>query len=143
MNIGDKLWHPCNMDIIEHKIISIRQYGGFNHYVSKAVHNVGACGKVEVILDEHKGKLRFVELINEESIEYSSGLKDFVEGNYYNNIEEAKLEFYNQQKTIAWSNMEQKKRWYEDSLKRYEQVKILITTIEKDINEKNNKQNNP
>ena len=83
IKIGDSLWRPCNVDIIEHRVISIRQYEGFNHYVTKAVHNVGACGRVEVILDEHKGKLTFVELLDEEDLKYSSGLKDFVEGTYY------------------------------------------------------------
>lgn len=133
IKIGDSLWHPCNMDIIEHKVTSIRQFNGFNHYVCKAVHNVGACGRVEVILDEHKGKLKFVELLYEENLEYSSGLGDFIEGNYYNNKKEAELEFYKQQETIAWSNMEQKKRWYEDAVKRHEQVKLLVKTIKESL----------
>ena len=135
IEINDSLWHPCNVDIIEHKVISIRQFEGFNHYVTKAVHNVGACGKVEVILDEHKDKLRFVELLNEEHIEYSSGLGDFVEGNYYLDKREAELEFYRQQETLTWSNMEQKKRWYEDAVKRYEQVKLIVKTIKESLHE--------
>ena len=129
IKIGDSLWHPCNVDIIEHRVISIRQYEGFNHYVTKAVHNVGACGRVEVILDEHKGKLTFVELLDEEDLKYSSGLKDFVEGAYYTTKKEAELKFYEQQETLAWSNMEQKKRWYEDAVKRHDQVKLLVKTI--------------
>lgn len=137
MQIGDYLWHPCNMDIIKHKITSIRQYEGFNHYITKAVHNVGACGRVEVILDEHKGKLRFVELIDEEDIEHSSGLHTFVEGNYYIDKREAELEFYNQQLTLCWSSMEKQKRLYEESLKRYNQVKLLVKTIKNTINESN------
>lgn len=135
IKIGDSLWHPCNMDIIEHRVISIRQFDGFNHYVCKAVHNVGACGRVEVILDEHKNKLRFVELLYEEDLEYASGLKDFVEGNYYTNKKEAELEFYKQQESIAWSNMEQRERLYKESVKRYEQVKLLVKTIKESLNE--------
>ena len=134
LKIGDSLWHPCNLDIIEHKITSIRQFEGFNHYVTKSVHTVGACGKIEVILDEHKDKLRFVELLHEEDIEYASGLGDFVEGNYYSDKRKAELEFYNQQETLTWSNMEQKKRWYEDAVKRYEQVKLLVKTIKESLN---------
>jgi len=117
------------MDIIEHKVISIRQFDGFNHYVLKAKHDVGACGKLEVIIDEHKGNLRFVELLDEENIEYSSGLQDFVEGNYYTDLNKAKLSFYTQQETLAWSNMEQKKRWYEDAVKRHNQVKLLVKEL--------------
>jgi len=135
IKIGDSLWHPCNIDIIEHKVVSIRQYEGFKHYTTKAIHDVGACGKVEVILDEHKNNLRFVELINEENIEYSSGLQDFVEGNYYSDKRKAELEFYKQQEVLTHSNMEQKKRWYEDATKRYEQVKLLVKTIKESLNE--------
>lgn len=133
IKIGDILWHPCSMDIIEHKVISVRQYEGFNHYISKAVKNVGACGRVEVILDEHKGKLRFVELIDEENIEYASGLQDFIEGNYYVDKKEAELEFYKKQETLTWSDMEQKKRWYEDAVKRHEQVKLLVKALKDKI----------
>ena len=129
IKVNDPIWHPCNMDIIEHKDISIRQFDGFNHYVLKAKHDVGACGKLEVIIDEHKGNLRFVELLDEENIEYSSGLQDFVEGNYYTDLNKAKLSFYTQQETLAWSNMEQKKRWYEDAVKRHNQVKLLVKEL--------------
>jgi predicted nucleotide-binding protein (sugar kinase/HSP70/actin superfamily) len=129
IKVNDPIWHPCNMDIIEHKVISIRQFDGFNHYVLKAKHDVGACGKLEVIIDEHKGNLRFVELLDEENIEYSSGLQDFVEGNYYTDLNKAKLSFYTQQETLAWSNMEQKKRWYEDAVKRHNQVKLLVKEL--------------
>lgn len=137
INIGDTLWHPCNMDIIEHKVISIRQFEGFNHYVLKSVHNVGACGKIEVIIDEHKGRLRFVELLYEEDIPYSSGLQDFVEGNYYTDKREAELEFYRQQEILTWSNMEQKKKWYEESLKRHEQVKLIVKKITESLKSNN------
>src|SRR5690554_5597381 len=129
IEINDFVWHPCNIDIIKHKVISVRQFENFKHYVVKAVHDVGACGRIEVILDEHKGKLRFVELVNEENIEHSSGLQDFVEGNYYSNKKEAELEFYKQQETLARSNMKEKKRWYEDAVERYEQVKSIINTL--------------
>ena len=139
LKIGDFLWHPCNLDIIQHKITSIRQYEEFNHYLSKAVRDVGACGKIEVILDEHNGSLRFVELLDSENIEHSSGLQDFIEGNYYSDKREAELEFYRQQETLTWYNMEQKKRWYEDSLKRYEQVKLLVKTIRESL--KSNEEN--
>ena len=75
------------------------------------------------------------KIVDEENIEYASGLQDFIEGNYYFNRKEAELEFYNQQQTLCWSNMEQKKRWYEDSLKRYEQVKLLVKNIKESLKE--------
>lgn len=135
IKIGDSLWHPCNIDIIEHKVVSIRQFEGFNHYVTKAVHNVGACGRVEVILDEHNSKLRFVELLHEEELPHASGLQDFVEGNYYANKKEAELEFYEQQISIARSNMDEKERWYKAAKARYEQVNLIITKITESLKE--------
>lgn len=129
LKIGDSVWHPCNVDIIEHKIISIRQFEDFTHYVTKAVHNVGACGRVEVILDGRKDKLWFVELLHEEELEYSSGLHDFVEGVYYSDKRKAELDFYRQQEVLTWSNMDQKKRWYEEAIVRHEQVKLLVKKI--------------
>lgn len=133
LKIGDSLYHPCNIDIIHHKVISIRQYDGFNHYVLKAVNNVGACGKIEVIVDEHNNKFRFIELIDEENIEYASGLQDFIEGDYYINLLEAKLKFYENQRVLAWSNMKEKERLFKEAEQRFEQVKLLIDNICKDL----------
>ena len=139
LKIGDSLWHPCNMDIIEHKITSIRQYEGFTHYVTKAVHSVGACGKVEVILDGRKDNLWFVELLHEDELEHASGLQDFIEGVYYSDKRKAELDFYRQQEVLTWANMDQKKRWYEEAKIRHEQValivKKIIETLKADKNE--------
>ena len=133
IKLGDRLWHPCSMDIIEHKVISIRSFEGFNHYITKAVNNIGASGYVEVILDNHNNKLKFIDFVDEENVPYSRGLQDFVEGNYYANKKEAELEFYNQQKTLAWSARENARRSYEQAEKRYNQVALLIDTIKKSI----------
>lgn len=129
LKIGDDVFHPCSIDIIKHKVVSIRQFDGFNQYVLKSVHQVGACGRIEVLIDEHKGVLRFVELFNEEQLPYSSGLQDFVEGNYYKTEREAKLEFYKKQETLAWSNMEQKERLFKEAKARYEQIKVLVKSL--------------
>jgi len=133
IKIGDSLWHPCSVDIIEHKITSIRQYDGFTHYVTKAVHNVGACGRVEVILDGRKNDLWFVELLDEDKLNYVNGLQDFVEGIYYSDKRKAELAFYGQQETLSWSNMEQKKRWYDDAVKRHNQVTLIVKKIRESL----------
>ena len=133
LKIGDEVFHPCSIDIIKHKVVSIRQFDGFNQYVLKAAHNVGACGRIEVLIDEHKGKLRFVELMNEDEIQYASGLQDFVEGNYFKSENEARLEFYSRQETLAWSNMEQKERLFKEAKARYEQVKSLVKSIKEQL----------
>jgi hypothetical protein len=133
MKIGDSVWHPCNLDIIEHKVVSVRQFEGFNHYVLKAKHNVGACGRVEVIIDEHKGKFRFVELLNEESLEYSSGLGDFIEGNYYSNKEGAELEFYEQQRMLTVSSVWKFEGLLKEAQARKEQVELLVKALKEKI----------
>lgn len=51
IKIGDEMFHPCSIDIIKHKVVSIRQFEGFNHYVLEATNNVGDCGRVQVIID--------------------------------------------------------------------------------------------
>jgi hypothetical protein len=137
INIGDKLYHPCSIDIIEHKVIGIREYENFTHYHLKAINNVGACGKLEVIISENNSKLRFVELINEDNIEYSSGLQDFIEGIYYTDLLEAKLDFYSKQETLAWSNMDNKLRLYKEAETRYNQIKLLVNKIKEDLTKVN------
>lgn len=141
MKVNDTMWHPCNMDIIEHKIISIHKFETetakgvkhFTQYNLRAVHNVGACGRVEVIISENNGAFRFIELVDEDDIEYSSGLRDFIEGNYYATENEARLEFYKQQEILAWSRMTKNEQIFKESKIRYDQVKLLIKTIREDI----------
>lgn len=128
INLGDLLWHPCSIDIMEHKVIGIHTYEGFAHIKTKATHNIGACGKVECILDVRKDKCIFVELVDD--IEYSSGLKDFVEGEYFFNKQEARKAFYDIQMNIAQKNMDEKRRWYEDAKKRFEQIEKIISEID-------------
>lgn len=137
LKIGDPLWHPCNMDIIEHKVVSIRQFEGFNHYVSKSVRNVGASGKVEVLLDDHDGKLRFIQLLDADDTEYASGLQDFVEGNYYRVLKEAELQFYEQQRILALSSMERQKTLYEEAVKRHAQVDLIVKKIKETLQNEN------
>jgi hypothetical protein len=43
--------------------------------------------------------------------------------------------FYNQQVVLTWSNMEQKKKWYEEALKRHEQVKLMVKKIKESFTE--------
>ena len=137
IKLDDIIWHPCNMDIIEHKVVGIHKYiterkgksvEGMQ-YTTKSKHNVGACGRVEVIISENNGKLIFIELIDEDFIEHSSGLQDFVEGNYYTTKEEAELEFYNHQEILSWSSMDKNKRLYDESKKHYEKVKLLVKEL--------------
>ena len=50
LQINTKLYHPCSLDIIEFKITGIRQYEDSTLYEAKALDNVGACSRVEILL---------------------------------------------------------------------------------------------
>ena len=127
---GDLLWHPCSMDIMEHKVVGVHQYEGFTHVTTKSTHSIGACGVVECVLDVRMSSIVFVELVDEH--EHSSGLQDFVEGKYFTSKSEARKEFYKIQSTVARSNMDHKERLYKEAVKRYEQVKLILKQIEED-----------
>ena len=117
--IGTELWHPLSLDIISHKVIGVLQYEDRVIYIAKATDNVGASGRVEVELsvDLHS-VIRFIGLVKD--CDYSSGLQDFVEGIYYTDRNEARKAFYKIQKTVAWSNMEEKHRIYKEAKKSYD-----------------------
>jgi hypothetical protein len=110
---------------MKHKVIGIKTYEDFIHYHLKAVHNIGASGKLEVIIHQNENRFWFIKLVDEENIEYASGLQDFIEGEYFLDERKAKLEFYRNQKVLAFSNMDQKKRWYEDAKARNKKVDVL------------------
>lgn len=140
IKINDSVWHPCSLDIIEHKIVSIRQYENFTHYTTKAVHDVGACGRVSVLLDEHNNKLRFVSLVEVGGrIETANGLGDFIEGNYYIDKRLAELEYYEQQEVLSWSNMEQKRTLYEEAKNRHDKLSSILKRVKDSLKEIKNK----
>ena len=135
MKLNDLLYHPCSIDIIEFKIISVIERESGISYTAKATHNVGACGRVEVLLSLKKdGTLVFIDLV--EDSKYSGGLGDFVEGKYYIDKQEARLFYYEQQSILVRSNMEEKRRLYENSKLNYEKVEKILVEIRKDINER-------
>lgn len=129
IKVGDFIYHPCSIDIIEHKVVAIIQYEGFKQLHLKAVHNVGACGRIEVIIDCRKDKMIFVELVNEDTIDYASGLQDFVEGFYYESKSKAREEFYSNQLTLARSNMYQKERLLKEAKDRVAQIEVLLKNL--------------
>jgi len=135
LRIGDKLWHPCNMDIIEHKVTSIREFEDHNQYCLKAVYDIGACGRVEVLVGEKKGQFRFIGLMYD--YEYESGLQDFIEGNYYTNKDKAKIEFYRQQELLVVSRVDRCQRELNSAKSKLERVKAIIKQAKDSIKEKN------
>ncbi len=125
LKIGQKLWHPLSMDIIPHEVLSITEYSDRAIYTARALGNVGACGRVKVELSiDRKGQIHFIGLVKD--YEYDSGLQDLVEGKYYTEETEARREYYNIQKTLAWANMDNKERLYKEAKKSYERcIQIL------------------
>ena len=125
LKIGDNLYHPCSMDIMEHKVTSIHIHETFTEYMIKATHPIGACGYVESLIRENKkGVFIFIELVVD--TELSLGLGDFVEGFYYLNKNEAKVEYYNMQLNLALSSKNKYTQLLEEATERYNQVSNLI-----------------
>ena len=134
LQINDKLYHPCSLDIIEFKITGIRQYEDSTLYEAKALDNVGACGRVEVLLKIDKyDVIRFIGIKDSYDDEYGRGLEDFVEGKYYLKRLEARLEHNEQQRILCWDNMENKKRIYEQSKAMYDNVEKIVQGIKNDL----------
>jgi len=135
MEINDIVYHPCNMDIIQHKITGIRTYEDHVLYEAKAIHPVGASGRIEILLSEDKkGNIRFTGLIDDP--EYGNGLGDFVEGLYYKDQQKARLVYNEAQRILVWSNMEEKRRSYENAKFMYDKVEKIINTIKEEIDDR-------
>ena len=134
LQINDKLYHPCSLDIIEFKITGIRQYEDSILYEAKALNNVGACGKVEILLKIDKyDVIRFIGIKDSYEDEYGEGLEDFVEGKYYLEKLEARLEYNEQQRLLCWTSMENKRRIYEQSKAMYDKVEKIVQGIKNDL----------
>jgi len=134
LNINDTLYHPCSLDILEFKITGIRQYEDHTVYEAKAAYNVGACGRVEVLLTTDKyNVIRFMGIEDSYNHEYEHGLEDFIEGTYYLDRLEARLAYNEQQRILAWSSMENKRRIYEESKAMYYKVEKVVAGIKADI----------
>lgn len=134
LQINDKLYHPCSLDIIEFKITGIRQYEDSTLYEAKALYNVGACGRVEVLLKIDKyDVIRFIGIKDSYDDEYGRGLEDFVEGKYYLERLEARLEHNEQQRILCWDNMENTRRIYETSKNMYDKVEKIVQGIKNDL----------
>lgn len=133
MKINDLVYHPCSIDVLEFKVIGIQYWSNATQsytkqYILKATSNVGACGKVEVLVMKYLDKYIFIGLIDED-LPYASGLQDFVEGNYYSDKDKARLEYYRQQELLAYNNMDNKLKVYQEAKARYEQIKSIIQKI--------------
>ena len=134
LQINDKLCHPCSLDIIEFKITGIRQYEDSILYEAKALNNVGACGGVEILLKIDKyDVIRFIGIKDSYDDEYGRGLEDFVEGKYYLEKLEARLEYNEQQRLLCWTSMENKRRIYEQSKAMYDKVEKIVQGIKNDL----------
>ena len=134
LQINDKLYHPCSLDIIEFKITGIRQYEDSTLYEAKALDNVGACGRVEILLKIDKyNVIRFIGIKDSYEDEYGRGLEDFVEGKYYLEKLEARLEHNEQQRILCWNNMENTRRIYETSKNMYDKVEKIVQGIKNDL----------
>ena len=134
LEIGTKIYHPCSVDILEYKVISIAEYEYGIGYTLKATHNIGACGRVEVyVSQDKKDNLRFSGLSDDWEHIYDSGLQDFVEGIYYVDRDKARLEYYEKQRILVWTKLEERKRLYDDAKYTYDKVEKIIKQIKETL----------
>ncbi len=132
MQLKDILYHPCSMDIIHFTVSGIRSYEDHTIYEATANSNVGACGRVKILLTvDRKGVIRFISLADD--YEYDSGLQDFVEGVYYTSKIYARAAYYEQQLLLCKSNMDNKERVYKEAKARYVQVQTLIKDLKEEL----------
>lgn len=144
MKINDLLYHPCSLDIIEFRINKIHtiqdENSEFTTYTAKSTDSVGACGRIEVLLtvDIH-GVIRFYDLV--EDYEYSRGLHDCIEGYYFTTKSKARLEYYKIQETLSSTNVDSKKRLYEEAQTSHNRVKQILKEIREELKDQTCKSN--
>jgi len=132
IKLKDRIWHPCSIDIIEHKVIAIIETEEGLFYKLQSINNVGACGKVTLTVFLKQDKtLVFTDLVYYP--EYYSGLQDFIEGIYYTNKSEARLAYYKMQEQNALISMDRQEQLYKKSKESYEKVKQIINQIKLDL----------
>jgi hypothetical protein len=134
LELNTKLYHPCSIDIIEHKVVGVSTFLDSNDktitiYRLKALQNVGACGRLEVEIIQQKDKFIFYSLINEDNIPHASGLQDFIEGNYYTDKEKARLEFYNMHIKYARQRVESLTKTLEQAKNEQKRIENIINVI--------------
>ena len=130
LKIGDRLWHPMAYDVIEHKIIGVREYESGVQYETESIRNVGASYRLQLLLSHIENKIIFIGYVyGEDSVEYESGLQDFVEGYYYTDKLEAELKHYDIQRLLVKTNMDNKKRLYDQAKNHYDRYEKLINDV--------------
>lgn len=140
INIGDKVYHPCSMDILEFKIVGIRKYEDHNTYEAESVRSVGQYSKIKVLLIDTDA-LRYIEMLHptEEELGHSVGLSDFTEGIYYKTLDEARLKYHDAQLILCWSSVNKWKQLHDEAVKNYDRNKKIIDDLKLVIAEKNTK----
>lgn len=130
ITVGDTLYHPCSIDIIEFTVTAVITTEHGVSFQAKSKHDVGACRKVEVLLSSDKfGKLFYSDLLTD--CEYEDGLWDFVEGRYFLSKELARMHFYKIQRELINQKVDHFKRMYEQAKYDLERVdKILQECME-------------
>ena len=129
IKVGDLMWHPCSIDIMEHRVTSITEYENFVEYKLKSTHHIGACGIIEIIVRKSNDKLIFVELVDEDSIYAASGLQDFIEGYYYTTKKDARLEYYCIIEMHYWGVVDKAETQLKKAKKEHLRIKNLIKNI--------------
>ena len=139
--LGTLLYKPCSIDIIEYKITAVVSYVNKTLYQAKATNNVGACGRIEILLYQEKfGNFRFMDCVKD--YEHEKGLQDMVEGLYYVDKQQARLAYYCIHETNARIALDNKRRLYDQAKENLDVITKILKEIKESITEIQTKDNN-
>ncbi len=127
MKRGDKLWHNCDVDILEFKVLGITEYEGFNHYTLQSVNTVGAQGIIKIIITNQGGSFRFIDLIGKDL--YETGLDTWLEGIYHTTKVGAEIESYEIQLKLVGRNIERISKNLTREKYHYKKYSELLNTL--------------
>jgi hypothetical protein len=95
LTLGQEVFCDCGLDILEYKVVEVRQAETITTYVLKSKHRVGQHrGGIEIVVFINgEGRIKYLELNSTEREDCEFGLEPFTEGNYFTTLEEAKSSF--------------------------------------------------
>ena len=127
------IYKPCSLDILKFQVIAITE--SLNGYSLKlrAVHPVGAQGRVEVYVSLTNGRLHYAGTVDDDEDNYHSrGLCDFLDGEYFDDERKAHLAFYEAQRLNSSIAMDEAQRRLDDRKVAHARLEAVIATIRKD-----------
>ena len=94
LQLRQDVFCDCGLDILEYTVKEIRDNSEGTFYILKAKKNVGAQGRIEILIYENgSGEYKYLELVGNEDWTEEYGLEPFTNGKYFTTLEAAKTSF--------------------------------------------------